>query len=113
MKKWSKEEHGYIWIPSVITLPIGMLYPIDVDSVEGIGEVGDMTTSLMKWAFAPMIDIDEKERENYPDGNGGFYKKRINTDNPEIFDNFIFSLSHVNDLMKKESLNETTKRSGE
>ena len=33
MKKWSKWENNRTWIPSIITLPIGMLYPIDVDNM--------------------------------------------------------------------------------
>ena len=41
MKNWAKEENGHIWIPSIITLPIGMLYPINKTIVDGIGEVGD------------------------------------------------------------------------
>tara|TARA_Y100000593_G_scaffold57224_1_gene106520 strand:+ start:3301 stop:3762 length:462 start_codon:yes stop_codon:yes gene_type:complete len=31
MKKWAVESDGYIWIPSLLTLPTGMIYPIDVD----------------------------------------------------------------------------------
>ena len=27
MKKWAVEKNNRIWIPSVITLPIGILYP--------------------------------------------------------------------------------------
>ena len=27
MKMWAKEKDGYIWIPSLITLPTGMIYP--------------------------------------------------------------------------------------
>ena len=27
MKNWAIEKNGKIWIPSIITLPIGMLYP--------------------------------------------------------------------------------------
>ena len=30
MKNWAVESNGKIWIPSIITLPIGMLYPINV-----------------------------------------------------------------------------------
>ena len=28
MKNWAVESNGKVWIPTVITLPIGMLYPI-------------------------------------------------------------------------------------
>ena len=47
MKNWAKEENGYIWIPSIITLPIGMLYPVNVKE-------------KLKWAFAPMVEISEE-----------------------------------------------------
>ena len=76
----------------MMTLPIGMLYPID----DG-GE--------MKWAFAPMVEVKEEEKENYPNPDGGFYQKRIDTDNPKIWDNFIDGMVYVNDTMKKESKN--------
>ena len=33
MKGWSKVENDRIWIPTILTLPIGMLYPDDVDNL--------------------------------------------------------------------------------
>ena len=30
MKNWAVESNGKIWIPSIITLPIGMLYPVNI-----------------------------------------------------------------------------------
>tara|TARA_R100001594_G_scaffold128975_1_gene167462 strand:- start:920 stop:1426 length:507 start_codon:yes stop_codon:yes gene_type:complete len=89
MKSWSKEKNNRIWIPSIITLPIGMLYPFDDEN------------SNMKWAFAPMIDISENEKENYPNSDGGFYTKRIDTDNQNIYNKFIDGMSFVNDKMKE------------
>ena len=47
MKSWVVEKNDRIWIPTILTLPIGMLYPIGDDD--------------MKWAFAPMIEIPEEE----------------------------------------------------
>ena len=88
MKNWAKEENGRIWIPSIITLPIGMLYPIDVKNE-------------MKWSFAPMVEIPEDERKNFPNEQGGFYERKIDTDNPKIYDEFILGMSYLNDLMKK------------
>jgi len=88
MKKWSKEENGRIWIPSIITLPIGMLYPIDFED-------------SMKWSFALMVDIPEEEQKNYPDGRGGFYEKRIDTDSPKIYDEFINGMIYINKLIKE------------
>ena len=78
MKNWSIEKQGKIWIPSIITLPIGMLYPIDKDN-------------KMKWSFAPMVEIPEEERKKYPNPSvpGKFYERKIDTDNPKIYNEFI------------------------
>ena len=79
MKKWVKETENRFWIPTIMTLPTGMLYPIDVENE-------------MKWAFAPMVDISEEEQDSYPDGNGGFFKQRYNNDNQTTFDEFVDSM---------------------
>ena len=68
MQSWSVENGGRIWIPSMITLPFGTLYPTNID-----GE--------MKWGYAEMVDIPEEKQKNYPDDNGGYYKQRYDTDN--------------------------------
>ena len=36
-----------------------------------------------------MVDIPEDERENYPDPSGGFYERRIDTDNAKIYRKFM------------------------
>ena len=90
MKKWAKEENGRVWIPSIITLPIGMLYPIDDEG-------------KMKWSFASMVDIPEDDRKNYPNEKGDFYERKIDTDNPKIYDDFIMGMSYINKLMKEAS----------
>lgn len=92
MKRWAKEENGRVWIPSIITLPVGMLYPIDKDD-------------KMKWSFAPMVDISEDERRKYPNPNvpGKFYERKIDTDNPRIYDEFILGMSYINELMKNKT----------
>ena len=87
MKMWSKEESGRIWIPSMITLPFATLYPLDID-----GE--------MKWAIAEMVDITEEEKENYPDGKGGFYKQRYDTENQTIYEQFVEAMTVVNEKAK-------------
>ena len=94
MKNWAKEENGHIWIPSVITLPIGMLYPINIKKE-------------MKWAFAPMVGIPEEDRKKYPNPSmpGKFYDKKIDTDNAIIYNLFLEGMSYVNELLKKNSLN--------
>ena len=91
MKNWAKEENGHIWIPSIITLPIGMLYPINNKSKE------------LKWAFAPMVEIPEEERENFPNEQGGFYDKKIDTDNSIVYNLFIEGMTKVNELLKQKA----------
>ena len=91
MKNWAVEKNGKVWIPSIITLPIGMLYPINV-------------RKEMKWAFAPMVEIPEQERKKYPNPSipGKFYDKKIDTDNAVIYDLFIEGMSYINDLLKQK-----------
>ena len=52
IKKWSKEVNGYIWTPSIVHLPIGIIYP----------EADD---DNLNWIFARMVDIQKEERKNY------------------------------------------------
>ena len=94
MKNWAKEENGYIWIPSVITLPIGMLYPMNIKEE-------------MKWAFAPMVEIPEENRKKYPNPSapGKFYDKKIDTDNPIIYELFIEGMTMINEKLKQSTSN--------
>jgi len=87
MKKWAKEENGRIWIPTVLTLPVGMLYPIDDED-------------KMKWSFAPMVEISQDEKEKYKNSEGGYYEKRIDVENPKIYDEFFEVMLYVNEIMK-------------
>ena len=96
MKNWSYAKNDHLWIPTVMTLPLGMLYPLNVDNMV-------KHETELKWAFAPMIDITKEEQENYPNGQGGFYTKRIDTDNPKIYDTFLEGMAELNDNMKKQS----------
>ena len=91
MKKWAVEKNGNIWIPSVITLPIGMLYPINVKKE-------------LKWAFAPMVEIPEDERENFPNQQGGFYDKKIDTDMAVIYNLFLEGMTQINEMLKRRDL---------
>ena len=92
MKNWAVESNGKIWIPSIITLPIGMLYPVNIKKE-------------LKWAFAPMIEIPEKERENFPNEQGGFYDKKIDTDNSIVYNLFIEGMTYINELLKQKVSN--------
>ena len=90
IKKFSKEEDGYIWFPSMINLPIGSLYPIEQDD-------------SLKWAVVEMIDIPEEEQKNYPDElePGKFLSKRLDYENQQVFDEYIFGLATIRDKAKK------------
>jgi Zn ribbon nucleic-acid-binding protein len=88
MKSWSKVANNHVWIPSFITLPVGMIFPMDQDG-------------SMKWGYADMVDIPEDEREDYPDGKGGFYVKKYDTDNAEVHDEFVVVLHKLNEKIKK------------
>ena len=90
MKNWAVEANGKIWIPSVITLPIGMLFPINVKKE-------------LKWALAPMVEIPEEERKNFPNEQGGFYDKKIDTDSAVIYDLFLEGMTKVNEMLKEKS----------
>ena len=95
MKNWAIEKNGKIWIPSIITLPIGMLYPVNIKKE-------------MKWAFAPMVEIPEEERKKYPNPSmpGKFYERKIDTDNSILYDLFIEGMTYINDLLKQKSTGE-------
>jgi len=90
MKNWAVEENGNIWIPTIIALPIGMLYPVNVKKE-------------LKWAFAPMVEIPEDDRKDFPNEQGGFYEKKVDTDNSKIYDLFLEGMSYVNELLKQET----------
>ena len=87
MQSWAKEANDRIWIPSMMTLPFGTLYPTNVD-----GE--------MKWGFAEMVDIPEEEQKNYPDDNGGYFKRKYDTDNSILFNTFLEAMVAVNQKAK-------------
>jgi len=90
MKNWAVEKQGKIWIPSIITLPIGMLYPINVKKE-------------LKWAFAPMVEIPEDDRKDFPNGQGGFYDKKIDTDNAVLYNLFLEGMTKINEMLKEKS----------
>jgi len=88
MKNWAVEENGKIWIPSIITLPIGMLYPINIKKE-------------LKWAFASMVEIPEDERKDFPNEQGGFYERKIDTDNSVVYNLFLEGMTYINELLKQ------------
>ena len=91
MKGWSKEALNRIWIPSLFTLPDGMIYPENENGV-------------MKWKLAELIDIPEEERKNYPvgDGTDKLYDKRYQTEKPKVYDYFYEVMLVVNEKAKNK-----------
>ena len=88
MQSWVKETDNRFWIPSIMTLPFGMLYPFN-------------DSGKMKWAFAEMVDVPEEEQKNYPIENGdGFYKQRYDTDNQKVYDIFLDAMVEMNSRAK-------------
>ena len=96
MQSWSKEAGDRIWIPSMFTLPFGTLYPTNVDG-------------KMKWAYAEMIHIPEKEQKNDPDENGGFYKQMYDTVNQKVYDVFIEAMAEMNERAKANGPSKITR----
>ena len=88
MKRWSKEYNGRVWIPGILTLPEGMVYPTEI-------------SGMMKWGYAEMVDIPANEQEQYPlpDGNG-FHIQKYDTDSAIIYDNFYKCLEELNKKAK-------------
>ena len=103
MKNWAVESNDKIWIPSIITLPIGMLYPINKKVLDGVGEVGDGIKKELKWAFAPMVEIPEDDRKDFPNEQGGFYDKKIDTDNAVVYDLFLEGMTKINEILKQKA----------
>jgi len=99
MKNWAVEKQDKIWIPSIITLPIGMLYPVNIKVPN------DKENKIMKWAFAPMVEIPEDKRKDFPNPSvpGKFYDKKIDTDNAVVYDLFIEGMTKINELLKQEA----------
>ena len=92
MKGWAKEAIDRIWIPSMFTLPDGMIYP---DNVDG----------KMKWKLADLVEILEKDQKNYPiEGQTDkFYDKRYATEKPMVYDNFYEVMAIVNERAKNKA----------
>tara|TARA_B100000073_G_scaffold325115_1_gene308615 strand:+ start:3316 stop:3852 length:537 start_codon:yes stop_codon:yes gene_type:complete len=88
LKKWAREAKGYVWVPSVLNLDIGILYP-----------VGENKENL-KWGFAPLVQIPEEEQKNYPVGDGTFYKTKYDTEKEIHFDGFAQGLLEIDMVIK-------------
>ena len=88
MQRWSKYANGRVWIPTVMALPFGMLYPKNINEE-------------MKWCWADMVDIPKGEQKNYPDEQGGFYEKRMAMDDEKVLEHFLEGMVYINEMSKK------------
>ena len=82
MQKMAVIKPDRIWIPSLLTLPDGLISPIYVED-------------KLLWSVVPAVDITEEEKEEYPDGAGGYYKKRYDNAQTKLFNNFGDALKHI------------------
>lgn len=94
MKNWAVEHNGRIWIPTMMTLPMGMLYPFNENPDDEVDKV-------MKWGYAEMIDIPKEEQRNYPAPNGKFYTKTYDINNAKTYDTFFDAMLEINEKAKK------------
>jgi len=93
MKKYSKRENDYVWIPSVMQLPIGIYYPSEKNE-------------KLIWKFAPLVKIPEEEQKNYPNPGGGYYEKRYNMEKQLEFADFgagILEINTVMDMLERDN----------
>ncbi len=76
--KYTDEDRGVVWFPSIVQVPgIGMIFP------DG--------SSIDEWHYsvAKQIPIPEDEQKNYPITNkeGQYYQSRLDMDNLKTFAN--------------------------
>lgn len=95
MKDWTKESEGRMWIPSIMTLPFGMIYPFNQDDT-------------MKWGYAKMVQIAEDDKKDYPipDQENKFYDNMYDTENVEVFDSFLLGMAQANEDAKKYNVHD-------
>tara|TARA_Y100001973_G_C5203570_1_gene339689 strand:+ start:3200 stop:3700 length:501 start_codon:yes stop_codon:yes gene_type:complete len=86
MQKYSIVKNDYIWIPSVMQLPIGIYYPAEKDN-------------KMIWFFAPIVNIPESKQKDYPNPEGGYYKQRYDMNKQLEFEKFGDGLIEINTVM--------------
>tara|TARA_R100000152_G_C6739377_1_gene163262 strand:+ start:448 stop:996 length:549 start_codon:yes stop_codon:yes gene_type:complete len=96
MKKFSKTENNFVWIPSVMQLPIGIYYPSEKNDE-------------LIWMFAPLVNIPEEQQKKYPKPDGGFYEKRYDMEKQLEFTNFGEGVKEIQTVMSMIEENEKAK----
>ena len=84
MQKMAKRHNDQYWIPSVMTLPMGVINPVLVDK-------------NLFWAYAPLVDIPENDRDQYTTGDGRFYEHRYDQSRTKLFTEFHTALEELNE----------------
>tara|TARA_Y100000592_G_scaffold82744_1_gene131765 strand:+ start:2286 stop:2810 length:525 start_codon:yes stop_codon:yes gene_type:complete len=114
MQQWAVEKNDRIWIPSIVTLPIGMIYPDNkpLDELpEEVVKGKESEEFELQWSFAPMVDIPEEERKNFPNQQGGFYKQKIDVADKRDFSTFLEAMVFVNNIVKARKEQDTNESS--
>ena len=88
IKKYSKEDDGQIWIPTLLTLPFGSLYPIEEND-------------KLKWAYAKLVDVGEEEKDDFKKEEGSYFTKKLDTDNPETFNKYSEGMVHIRNSLQE------------
>jgi len=87
MQEMSVEHNGNVWIPTVLSLPIGIIHAVLVDKT-------------MFWAYAPAVDIPEDSRNHYVDQKGGFYEKRYDREQTTLYTHFWKAMNYLEESMR-------------
>ena len=98
MVSWAKVANDRVWIPTIMTLPFGMLYPTTIDEKKEL-----------RWGYAKMVDIPKEEQKDYPvpGKDGEFYDRKYDTENADVYDEFYMAMVEITGDAKKN--NETKK----
>ena len=48
-----------------------------------------------------MVEIPEDERKDFPNEQGGFYERKIDTDNSVVYNLFLEGMTYINELLKQ------------
>ena len=101
MKVWSKVGNNRIWIPTIMTLPFGMLYPTTTSNMVN-------HKKELQWGYAKMVDIKEEEQKDYPipGEEGKYYTRKYDTDGASIYDEFYLAMMEINEEAKKRNKKE-------
>ena len=93
-KQFFDEERSLVWIPTVIQMPAGMIYPEEQDDGELI------------WRHAKVIQIPEKEQSAFPvpGQENKFYDSRLDVDNADKFDRFYDALISIGAVIRIDEL---------